>query len=186
MAKEKPPRKTTKKLKSLFTTRLTKAQIIISVIFLIIISVIFLGLQVQTNTPEPSPTPNPTLAISTHQPNKLVVTRQEDTTFHLTALSITVSNPALVKKIFDDILQLPLYAGNYKCPQDYANPPTYTLAFYQDNKLPDTAIYRTTGCATVTIDNYPPRLDNGSLSSFDTDFQQAVGLSGQSLYGNYP
>lgn len=128
-----------------------------------------------------------TLPISKHQPNKLVVTRQEDTTFHLTALSITVSNPTLVKKIFNDILQLPIFDAPgtmpFKCPEGLWDAPVYTLTFYQNNKLRDTAILTTTGCRTVIIDNYPARLDNGSLSSFDTDFQQATGLSGQSLYG---
>jgi len=33
------------------------------------------------------------------------------------------------------------------------------------------------------MDNYPARIDNGFLSSFDTDFQRATGLAGQMLYG---
>jgi len=126
--------------------------------------------QVQTNTPEPSPTLALTLPISEHQPNKLVVTQSG------TALSIAVSNPTVVKKIFDDILQLPVMSGQYNCPIALANAPIYTLSFYQDTKLMDTAVLTTTGCRTVTIDNYPARLDNESLSSFDTDFKQATGL----------
>lgn len=126
--------------------------------------------QVQTNILQPSLTPAPTLPISKHQPNKLVVTQSK------TSLNITVSNPTVVKKIFDDILQLPVMSGTYNCGVEYVNAPTYTLSFYQDNKLTDTAVLTTSGCRTVTIDSYPARLDNESLSSFDTDFKQATGL----------
>jgi hypothetical protein len=126
----------------------------------------------------------PTLAISRHQPDKLIITRSNDPSFHLTALSITVSNPALVKEIFNDILQLPLFDAPgtipIKCPEESGDAPVYTLAFYQDNKLTDTAVYRITGCPTITLDNYPARRDYNGW--FDRDFQKATGLSGQSLY----
>ena len=82
---------------------------------------------------------------------------------------------SLVKKIFDDILQLPFFTGTYNCPMELANSPIYTLSFYKSNKLTDTAVKTTTGCRTVTIDNYTARLDTG-FSSFDTDFQKATGL----------
>src|SRR6185437_1783233 len=122
----------------------------------------------------------PHLPISNHQPNKLVVTRPKDSPMHLSALTIIVTNPTLVKEIFDDILQLPLF-GNEKCPEESGYEAVYTLTFYQDNKLTDTSIYRTTGCRPISIDNYPARRDYNGW--FDRDFQKATGLSGQALYG---
>jgi hypothetical protein len=67
-------------------------------------------------------------------------------TFHLLALTKTISNPTLVKKIYNDIYHLPvLILGIYKCPMEWANASEYRLTFYQDNKLTDTAVYKTTG-----------------------------------------
>src|SRR6266404_2892148 len=68
-----------------------------------------------------------------YNPNKLVVTRQDDPVDHLSALTITITDAILVKKLYDDILVLPTLFPAEKCPM--GGHIIYSLTFYQDNKL---------------------------------------------------
>jgi hypothetical protein len=66
----------------------------------------------------PDVTRTPTF-IDSEMPNKLVVTRPEDRTDHLSALTVTITDEEKVRKLFEDIYLLPTYApGSYNCPSE--------------------------------------------------------------------
>lgn len=127
-----------------------------------------------------NPTPIQKIApdLELNQPNKLVVTRQNDPVDHLSALNITVSDPVLVKKMFDDIYLLPTLFPYEKCP--LGGHVVYTLTFYQNNKLTDTAVFTNTlGCILVKLDNSAGLV---AQYPFIGDFLKATGLTEQTLW----
>jgi hypothetical protein len=114
-------------------------------------------------------------------PNKLVVTRPEDKTDHLSALTITITDEVKVRKLFEDIYALPTFVsgGTINCPAEYFS--KYLLDFYLNNTHISHGIYTPTGCPTVKLDNLNARVD--WHSTFASDFQKALGLSGKEFYG---
>jgi len=152
----------------------------------------YLGLLVGANlrsTPLPiakliaSPTtrPIPTL-VNSEMPNKLVVTRPEDKTDHLSALTITITDEAKVRKLYEDIYLLPTFVpgGVYSCPMEIFS--KYLLDFYLNNTLISHGVYTPTGCPTVKLDNLNARAD--WHSTFASDFQHALGIYGKDFYGH--
>ena len=125
-------------------------------------------------------TPSATLVYS-KMPNKLVVTRTEDKTDHLSALTITITDEAKVRKLFEDIYLLPTFipGARYNCPAE--NFSKYMLDFYLNNTLISHGMYTPTGCPTVKLDNLNARLD--LRRSFASDFKQDLGLSGRDFNG---
>lgn len=125
--------------------------------------------------------PSPTLVYS-KLPNKLVVTRPEDKTDHLTALTITMTDEAKVRKLFEDIYMLPTFVPNgvYHCPSENAS--KYMLDFYLNTTLISHGLYTPTGCPTVKLDNLNARV--AWHNTFASDFKQALGLSGRDFYGS--
>lgn len=160
------------KSKSIFTTKLYMTLLVV-VIFFIGLSIYFYFNVEQSKVYRS--------AVTISNPNKLIVTRAEDKPDNLSSLKLTITNASLVKELYDDIYLLPTFVPgvNYKCPEDDTKV-VYNLNFYQDNKIINQAIYRPGGCASVTLDNSTPRIVE---DSFQSDFQQVTGLSGQSLYG---
>ncbi len=128
-----------------------------------------------TATPSPAP-------VYSEMPNKLVATRPEDKTDHLSALTVTITGEPKVRKLFQDIYLLPTFVpgGVYNCPAEYFS--KYLLDFYLNNTLISHGVYTPTGCPTVKLDNLNARVD--WHSTFASDFQQALGLSGKDFYGH--
>jgi len=128
----------------------------------------------------PSETPSPTLVYS-EMPNKLVVTRPEDKTDHLSALTIIIMDETKVRKLFEDIYLLPTFVPGsvYNCPE--GNFSKYLLDFYLNNTLISHGVYAPTGCTTVKLDNLNAKLV--LHSSFVSDFKQTLGLSGRDFDG---
>jgi hypothetical protein len=81
-------------------------------------------------------------------PNKLVVTRPEDKTDHLSALTITITDETKVRKPYEDIYLLPTFVPGsvYNCPPE--NFSKYMLDFYLNNTLISHGVYTPTGCST--------------------------------------
>jgi hypothetical protein len=131
----------------------------------------------------PSETPSPTLVYS-EIPNKLVVTRPEDKTDHLSALTITITDETKVRKLYEDIYLLPTFVPGsvYNCPE--GNYSKYLLDFYLNNTLISHGVYTPTGCASVKLDNLNARAD--WHRSFASDLQHSLGLYGKDFYGHQP
>src|SRR5260370_10003840 len=82
-----------------------------------------------------SPTIAPSFPNQDQLPNKLVITRPEDKSDHLSALTVTITDEAKVRKLYEDIYLLPTFVpgGVYNCPSENAS--KYLLDFYRNTTI---------------------------------------------------
>jgi len=124
---------------------------------------------------------NPThsTAVSMHRPDKLVISRHADPPDNLSAFTLTITDASQVKKLYEDIYVLPTLFPNEKCPE--GGHILYSLAFYQNNNLIDTAVFSNVGgCVTVSLDSAARLV---AQEPFISDFQKATGLSRKAVIG---
>jgi prepilin-type N-terminal cleavage/methylation domain-containing protein len=113
---------------------------------------------------------------SQNLPDKLIVTRTHNNLGNPTAapFSETITNTALVQKVYTDILVLPSFSSApTSCPPDFGI--QYHLEFYSGATSLLRADYGPTGCSDVLLSNGAAKY--GGVSSFQTDLMQAVGFS---------
>ncbi len=156
---------------------------LIVVVALSIFKVSFNRASLPTMVKQPSETTLTSLPDQSKLPNKLVITRPEDTKDRLFALTKIITDEVKVRKLFNDIYLLPVFDPHavYTCP--LGNPVKYLLDFYQDDSLIAHGTYNPTGCAAVKLDNNPAK--NDGVHTFGSELQQILGLSDKKFYG-YP
>ncbi len=113
-------------------------------------------------------------------PNKLIVTRHEDTNDKLPAFDAVIANEAVVAKLYSDIYSpsSAMPSGTYNCPnQKFV---TYNLDFYKDDQLVLHAEYNPTGCRIILLSSGSTR--SAEYGNFNDDLKKALGL-GVSFYG---
>ncbi len=140
------------------------------------------------------PTKTPIPFVITTYPNILKVSRQANTNSHISALQLTITSNKTVRNLYNDIYDSKFFipeemrlsngsviAVPIHCPASYGKA-EYSLNFYLNNIIITKGTYTIEGCQFINMGN-----DHGQTrwpnSAFEADFQQATGLSGQSLYG---
>lgn len=117
-------------------------------------------------------------------PDKLVVIRPQDKIDNLPAFTKTITNQVIVKKLYDDISNLPFPpSGTISCPIQFFE--QYTLFFSLHGTVVLQGTFNPTGCRIIQIQSGKARWAiTKQGSQFIQDFQNALMLTNLEFYGS--
>lgn len=96
-------------------------------------------------------------------PNRLIISRQVNTFFHLSAFTTTITDKKVIRKLYKDLDGFELWPPNVRssCPMIPAlyQPRLYLLDFYKDNKLMRHITFSPGGCRdSISLENHEVRV----------------------------
>ena len=116
-------------------------------------------------------------------PDKLIVIRPQDNIDNLPALTRTITDSNTIKKLYDDISNLPFPpSGTINCPIQFFE--QYTLFFSLHGTVVLQGTFNPTGCRIIQIQNGRSRWALGQQDHFIQDLQKALMLTNLEFYGS--